>query len=108
MYRVQVKVYMLPEHKEAAREKARTLGLTLSEYLGRLGANMPLPSPKNHQAIRDLLKVNADLARLGNLLKLALDDEGWRAPGSGLDVEAILLDLAARQAELKAAVKALK
>jgi hypothetical protein len=108
MHRVQVKVYMRPEHKEAAREKARTLGLTLSEYLGRLGANMPLPEPGNHAAIRDLLKVNADLARLGNLLKLALDDDAWRAPGTDLDVEALLLELAARQAELKAAVRALK
>lgn len=74
----------------------------------RLGAAHRVPPPGNAKAIEDLLQVNADLARLGNLLKLALDDDAWRDPETGSDVEAIVQDIAARRAELKAAILALR
>jgi len=47
--------------------------------LSALFARRQLPKPEASEychAIRDLLKVNADQARLGNLLKLALDVGG--------------------------------
>jgi len=107
----------LREHKLALRlndaemqrieELANRVNLTRSAFVRRIVTGTTLPAPGNADAVMDLMKVNADLARLGNLLKLALDDEGWRAPGSTVDVEAILLDLAARQAELKAVVDGL-
>lgn len=107
----------LREHKLAVRlndaemrrveEMASRVNLTRSAFVRRIVTGTSLPAPGNADAVIDLMKVNADLARLGNLLKLALDDEGWRAPGSSVDVEAILLDLAARQAELKAVVDGL-
>ena len=88
-------------------EMASRVNLTRSAFVRRVVTGTSLPAPGNADAVLDLMKVNADLARLGNLLKLALDDEGWRAPGSSLDVEALLLDLAARQNELKAVVDGL-
>ena len=95
------------EEMKRVEDLARRVSLTRSALLRRIVTGTTLPAPGNADAVMDLMKVNADLARLGNLLKLALDDEGWRAPGSSVDVEAILLDLAARQAELKAAARAL-
>ena len=86
---------------------AQRVNLTRSAVVRRIVTGTTLPAPGNADAIIDLMKVNADLARLGNLLKLALDDDGWRAPGSTVDVEALLLDLAARQNELKAVVDGL-
>ena len=53
------------------------LRLSRSEVLRRLLMNSPLPVQRDFeaaQAVLDLLQVNADLARLGNLLKLALDE----------------------------------
>jgi len=53
------------------------LRLSRSEVLRRLLMNSPFPNARDFeaaQAVLDLLQVNADLARLGNLLKLALDE----------------------------------
>ena len=53
---------------------AKRLGISSSEYMRRVVTGMRLPQPGNAQSVRDLLKINADLARLGNLFKLALDE----------------------------------
>jgi len=95
------------EEMKRVEDLAQRVSLTRSALLRRIVTGTTLPAPGNADAVMDLMKVNADLARLGNLLKLALDDEGWRAPGSTVDVEALLLDLAARQNELKAVVDGL-
>ena len=43
-----------------------------------------LPPPGNAQSVRDLMKINADQARLGNLFKLALDE------GTDLELEGLM------------------
>ncbi|MEQ5778598.1 ribbon-helix-helix protein, CopG family [Thalassospira sp. NFXS8] len=56
---------------------AGQLRLSRSELLRRLLMNRKLPDHRTFEAshaILDLLKVNADQARLGNLFKLALDE----------------------------------
>jgi Ribbon-helix-helix protein, copG family len=56
---------------------SKQLRLTQSEVLRRLLMNSPLPDQRDFEAsqgILDLLSVNADLARLGNLLKLVMDE----------------------------------
>ena len=40
----------------------------------RVVTGLRLPQPGNAQSVRDLMKINADQARLGNLFKLALDE----------------------------------
>ncbi|PKR56572.1 MULTISPECIES: plasmid mobilization protein [Thalassospira] len=68
----------LPESESDRLEKlAKQLRLTQSEVLRRLLMNSPLPDQRDFEAsqgILDLLSVNADLARLGNLLKLVMDE----------------------------------
>jgi hypothetical protein len=68
----------LPD-KERARldQLSSQLRLDRSEVLRRLLMNTPLPAQRDFeaaQAILDMMKVNADLARLGNLLKLMMDE----------------------------------
>ncbi len=62
--------------KRAVADRAAQLNLPVSAFLRRLALGAPLPDPSAfaaHDAVRDLLAVNADLARPGNLLELELD-----------------------------------
>ena len=72
-----IKTYLNDEEKARIDQLAHQLRLSRSELLKRLLMNGKLPSASDFaawQGIRDLLKVNADQARLGNLFKLALDE----------------------------------
>ena len=65
------------EQRELARLCDLT-GLSQSELIRRLIVGAKLPSPQDRagwEGIKDILNVNADIARLGNLFKLALDEE---------------------------------
>ena len=68
-------VYLNRQEKDKLIELAKTYNLSQSELLRFAILNIPLPNIGKQQAISDLLKINADLARLGNLFKLALDEE---------------------------------
>lgn len=78
-----VKAHVTPGERQELTAQAHRLGLTVSGYIRRVMINFRLPeSAINARAIRDLYKVNADLARLGNLLKMAMDDEDFPASES--------------------------
>ena len=69
--------------KRAVADRAAQLNLPVSAFLRRLALGAPLPDPSAfaaHDAVRDLLAVNADPARLGNLLKLELDTVDGSVP----------------------------
>ena len=75
--RRKVETYL--DDAEMARLDALTaqFRLSRSELLRRAALNARLPDADAlaaRESVRDLLRVNADLARLGNLFKLALDD----------------------------------
>ncbi|MBC07650.1 ribbon-helix-helix protein, CopG family [Thalassospira sp.] len=100
-----IKTYLNDEEKARIDQLAHQLRLSRSELLKRLLMNTKLPSASDFaawQGIRDLLKVNADQARLGNLFKLALDE-----PLSAdllLKFDSLNRDIEATQKELKAAI----
>ncbi|MCK5296426.1 MAG: pirin [Alphaproteobacteria bacterium] len=68
-------VYLTALERETLKSNAKRTGLTASDYLRNLALNIPLPSFEKNNAIDNLLKINSDLARLGNLLKLAISEE---------------------------------
>ena len=68
-------VYLNRQEKDKLIELAKTYNLSQSELLRFAVLNIPLPNIGKQQAISDLLKINAVLARLGNLFKLALDED---------------------------------
>ncbi|MDR2076340.1 MAG: hypothetical protein LBP61_05350 [Desulfovibrio sp.] len=58
-----------------------------------------MPSRVDQAAIRDLLRINADIARLGGLLKMAISSGADQVKANSL-----IREIAQRQNELKAAV----
>lgn len=72
-----VSVYLNDEEKTRLDELAKQLRLSRSDLFRRLIMSYHIPKAEDFvawQGIRDLLKVNADLARLGNLVKMIADD----------------------------------
>lgn len=100
-----IKTYLNEEEKARIDQLGQQVRLSRSELLKRLLMNTKLPSASDFaawQGIRDLLKVNADQARLGNLFKLALDE-----PLSAdllKKFDSLNRDIEATQTELKAAI----
>lgn len=78
-------VYCLPEEKEQISQNAKNVGLSTSAYLLSVGIGYEIKSILDSQLVGDLVKVNADLGRLGGLLKLWLtDDKKLAAAGHSL------------------------
>ncbi len=67
-----IKVYVTEEEKKNAAQKAANLNLSLSDFLRRSAINIPLPNIAIVNATLALIKINADLARFGNLIKMTL------------------------------------
>ena len=61
------------EAEKLGRE-AKRLGIPRPEYIRRAVTGTGLPPPGTEQSIQSLLKINADLLRLGNLLRRALKE----------------------------------
>ena len=104
-------VSFTPEEKAEVKAKADRLGLYVSEYLRCLGLNYPVPDPADFaaaQGIRDLLKINADQARLGNLLKLALEvGEGDLSPAAIMRIDELVTAIRETQETLRNGAKSL-
>lgn len=104
-----IKAHITPSEREALNERAHRLGMTLSDYTRNVMVNFKLPnSAINARAIIELIKINADLARLGNLLKMAMNDDDFPVPvDTNLAPEALLQRVDEAQQLLKAKVKGL-
>lgn len=109
--RHRVKVSFTPEELERVKAQADQFKLSVSEMLRRFVLGQHLPDPTDFadaQAVRDLLKVNADQARLGNLLKLAIDESDGTWPSVTMArIDGLLGQIDEVQASLKAGVKEL-
>ena len=98
VHKVTVKTYMTAAERDRVYDEAKRLGLSSSEYMRRVVTGLRLPQPGNAQSVRDLMKINADQARLGNLFKLALDE------GTDLELEGLMGMIAETQVLLKSKV----
>lgn len=70
-----LKVYCLPSEREQITANASAVGLPVSSYLLNVGIGYEIKSTLDSQLVGELAKVNADLGRLGGLLKLWLTDD---------------------------------
>lgn len=95
-----IKTYLTEAEYGEIQRLAKQTGLSLSKFVARISLGYQVPSLENQQARRELLKINADLGRLGGLLKQALA-QGADKP----TISRLLGQLDQRQLELKAAVK---
>lgn len=70
-----LRVPVLPEEEMMIKAKASEAGLTIAEYLRNLGLGYSIPSVIDNRQVDSLLKINADLGRLGGLIKLWLTND---------------------------------
>ncbi|MGE4278197.1 MAG: conjugal transfer protein TraJ [Magnetospirillum sp.] len=104
-------VSFTPEELEKVTTMANQFKLSISEMLRRFALGETLPNPgtfEGAQAIRHLLAVNADQARLGNLLKLALDESNGTWPDTLVArIDTLAVEIQQAQDQLKATVTAI-
>ncbi|MGC8494716.1 MAG: conjugal transfer transcriptional regulator TraJ [Syntrophobacteraceae bacterium] len=70
-----LRVPVLPEEEAAIKAMAKNTGLSIAAYLRNVGLGYEPKSVTDQKAIGDLLKINADLGRLGGLLKMWLTND---------------------------------
>ncbi|MCC6921748.1 MAG: conjugal transfer transcriptional regulator TraJ [Nitrosomonas sp.] len=70
-----LRVPVLPEEERVIKAKACEAGLAVAEYLRNLGLGYTVPSIIDNRQVDALLKINADLGRLGGLIKLWLTND---------------------------------
>ena len=75
-------------------------GLTVSEFIRRVALGHKMNSQLDKEVFIELLKINADIGRLGVLLKLALT-ANMEAMASQWKVRQLLDEIEDRQEELK-------
>lgn len=100
--KLRLTVYLLPEEHAAIAASASRAGISLSTFAKRVCTGMAIPSLEHRQALRDMLKANADLARLGGLFKLALSEKS--EGNDRVMLQKLLRDIEATQREIKAAI----
>ena len=97
------------ELRDHVEPLCRQVRLTRSELVRRLVLGQRLPDAnefKGAEAIGDLLKINADAARLGNLLKLTLDEaDGQFSPPTIARIEDLLSESRNVQTAIRAKVE---
>ena len=62
------------EEWDAIQQQVSDTGLTLSEYFRRCALRRKITSTIDKDSIDRLFKINADLARLGNLMKFTMTE----------------------------------
>ena len=105
--RVTAKFYPTPGDKAELQALADRTGQTFSELINRWCAGrQPMAAADKHLLVRDLLKINADQARLGNLLKMLIDDDSFVLP-AGMDFQGLYVSIRDTQNLLKSKVREL-
>ncbi|TWI62542.1 hypothetical protein IP91_04063 [Pseudoduganella lurida] len=72
---LRLRVPVLPEEAAEIRRLAKAAGLPVAAYLRQVGQGYRLRGVIDHERIRELATMSADLRRLGDLLELWLQDD---------------------------------
>lgn len=101
---VSLRVYCLSEERMIIEGNAKATGKSLSEYLRSVGMGVRIKTVLDQQAIRELIKINADQGRLGGLLKALLTNDERLDGYTGVQLQNITLstlrDIQAVQTQL--------
>lgn len=102
--------YCLADEKKIIDTKANECGLSTSNYLRELGLGYTPKSKFDAQVGLELLKANADQARLGNLLKQFMGKDGQHLDNAShrKEVNKIMSDIATAQIEIVKLIRLLK
>jgi hypothetical protein len=106
-----IKVWVTTAEKAAIAEKATAHSMSISRYLRALGLALPIQCTVDQRAMLDLLKINADLGRLGGLIKLWLttneSSQSANAQVMQIKLDRTLNEISALQKKMKERVEAL-
>ncbi len=104
------KVYVTPEEKTRIAANARASRLSMSAYARALALGERPPAAVDMDAVKKLIKVSADIGRLGGLLKMLLtNDERLEDIGREMGratIDGTLVDIRRTQAGLADLVNA--
>jgi hypothetical protein len=101
-----VKVYCLPDEKRALELAAKSVGMSISTYLRRVGLGYQVRGILDNQRVEELARINGDLGRLGGLLKLWLIDDVRTRHFGGATLLAVLSKIEDTQDRMHAVMKA--
>lgn len=100
-----IKVYCLPEERELIEANAKMAGISVARYLRDVGQGYQVKGVMDYHYVRELVRVNGDLGRLGGLLKLWLTDDPRTARFGDATILALLARIEATQDELSRLMK---
>ncbi|BCB08881.1 OriT-binding protein, TraJ [Vreelandella venusta] len=100
-----LKVYCLPEERELIESNARQAGLSVACYLREVGQGYQVNGVMDYEYVRELVRVNGDLGRLGGLLKLWLTDDVRTAHFGAATILSLLGRIEATQEEMSQVLK---
>ena len=92
-HKLHLRVPVEPEEGKVIKEQAEKCGLSISEYLRRLGLGFEPTSIIDNKKVNELAKINGDLGRLGGLLKLWLSDDRRAAHFDKKEINNLLKEL---------------
>ena len=101
-----IKVYCLPEERAAIEANAQAAGMSTSAYLLAVGQGYRVQGVTDYENVRELVRVNGDLGRLGGLLKLWLTDDVRTLQFGEATILALLGRIEATQDEMSRIMKA--
>lgn len=101
-----IKVYCLAEERERIAANARAAGLSRSAFLLAVGQGYRVQGITDYEHVREMVRVNGDLGRLGGLLKLWLTDDVRTAQFGEATILALLGRIEATQDEMSRIMKA--
>ena len=106
-----IKVWVTTAEKAAIAEKAAAHSMSISRYLRALGLALPIQSTVDQRAMLDLLKINADLGRLGGVVKMWLTSNESSQSASAqvmeIKLDRTLNEISALQKKMKERIEAL-
>lgn len=96
-----IKVYCLPDEKILIQENAEASGLSVACFVRRVAMGYQVDSIVDIKQVNELSRVNADLGRLGGLLKLWLANDPRTVDFSPTLIRTLLAKIESTRQELR-------
>ncbi|EPT9991437.1 conjugal transfer transcriptional regulator TraJ [Escherichia coli] len=96
-----IKVYCLPDEKAQIQENAEASGLSVASFIRKVAMGYQVESIVDIDQVVELSRVNADLGRLGGLLKLWLANDPRTVDFSPSLIKPLLAKIESTRQELR-------
>lgn len=95
---ITIEFRVFPEEAAMLKERAAEASMTVSEFCRRATSGKRIVSRYDYDVMRRLVELHGDQARLGNLLKMAVDQDRGRF--GAVSVTSLIVQLAENQERL--------